>query len=156
MKASELRIGNIVGFKNRTDCYCTVQEITFAGGVHIFRFFKDGTEDDQPECVEDLTGIPLTEEWLLKFGFKYQDRDVSHNRGKIERFFIYDWFADGDNWSLEINLIPRLKANGFFWLLWDIGGGKEFVHLPHTCKLEFVHQLQNFIYSLTGTELTIK
>jgi hypothetical protein len=30
--------------------------------------------------------IPLTEEWLVKFGFKYQDRNVSHGKRHMERF----------------------------------------------------------------------
>lgn len=155
MKIIELRIGNIVGFKNRDDCYCVVTDLSSAGGIHLIRKFYDGDEDDQPEVIDDITPIPLTEEWLLKFGFKYQDRDVSHGNGHIERFYISSHFGEHWEFWLELQLNNNWLKTFFVWLMWNIGGGRDFVHLPYGHKLEYVHQLQNLYFALTGEELTI-
>ena len=149
MKTTELRIGNwYMSTKFQTPVICEM------GDFYEIYARADGSSEYN---VDDIfQPIPLTEEWLVKFGFKYQDRDVSHVNGKIERFWIIKWSTDGDSYGIEIDLIPRLHSNGFFWLNWDIGGGNNFVHLPHSCKLEYVHQLQNLYFALTGEELTLK
>ena len=77
----------------------------------------------------DLTKpIPITEEWLLKFGFERQD----------------------NNWK-------RLCiCNDWTYLYWERLAGfelsvnKHSIMLPH---IKYVHQLQNFIYCLTGEKL---
>jgi hypothetical protein len=157
MKANELRIGNYVGFgvihtglgQEKSFAHYTVNQIT-----ETCMFF---VESHAGEYFKDVQPIPLTEEWLRKFGFKYQNRDVSHGNGKIERFWSKHWFTGGDNWWIEINLNPITKdSNGFFWLNWNIGGGNDFVHLPHSCELKYIHQLQNLYFALTGNELEIK
>ena len=149
MQANELRIGNLVYYHvedNIEGDYDVVNTIDYEDIRIIF-----GIGDDY------YKPIPLTEEWLKKLGFKYQERDVSHGNGKIERFWIMKWSSDGDEYWLEINLHPITKdTNGFFWLNWNIGGGNHFVHLPHSCKLHYVHQLQNLYFALTGEELTVK
>lgn len=71
-------------------------------------------------------GEPLTEEWLFKFGFK-----------------------KNQFWFEHTNLQHPISKQG------------EFFHMykGHNCidiKIEYVHQLQNLCYALTGEELTIK
>jgi hypothetical protein len=124
MKASELRIGNYVNFKNREDIFfCEVITLDKCGYIHLQRIFKDNLHnDDQPESIEDITPIPLTEDWLLKFGFvsnPYQDR--------YENEFIH----------VECN-----KTRGITELWIE--------RMPH---IKYVHQLQNLYFALTGEEL---
>ena len=57
MKASELRIGNLVWLKSKSMPY------VISSGHDIEEI------DDAPEGF-DATPIELTEEWLLKFGFE--------------------------------------------------------------------------------------
>lgn len=123
MKATELRIGNFVDF-NREETI-TVMKI-------------EASYVNQPSSVkkvlyptEHLNGIPLTEEWLLKFGFE-RDKTL------IGRFELKDWdfVFYTDSLSLE------LKA------CWDCGG--------YEVDAKHVHQLQNLYFALTGEELTIK
>jgi hypothetical protein len=132
MRAQDLRIGNYVSFKNRTDCYCTVNELAYSGGIHLIRTFTDGTEDDQPEVMADITGIPLTEEWLLKFGF--------------EKSKTFQGWPSMRHTNAGLHLIAN---NDHF----------EVLMIGSSCiitTVKYVHQLQNLYFALTGNELTIQ
>lgn len=61
MKANELRIGNKVRFEGSIVTVNTISddEVTFSDYASL----------DYPK-MEDISGIELTEEWLLKFGWK--------------------------------------------------------------------------------------
>lgn len=70
MEAKELRIGNYVYFDS--DDYEIVE------GIYIehdgFSNLQDkvfvSTENLEGELIEDFKGIPLTEQWLIDFGFE--------------------------------------------------------------------------------------
>lgn len=115
MKASELRIGN---FYNQ---FGNITEVDWS----TLKDLKDAPID-QLWCKP----IPLTEEWLLKFGFK------SH----LDTIWIH--------WSKESGLFQistRLPQGSYgLWINGTMG-----------C-FEYVHQLQNLFFALTGEELTIK
>jgi hypothetical protein len=109
MKANELRIGNWVEHNQpKRGYYTTVQESTFS--VNVEKLFKP---------------IPLTEEWLLKFGFEKTTKwnNVQHTKGILQIRNLYILFVNGRNQS---------------WI-----------------NLKHVHQLQNLYFALTGEELTI-
>lgn len=117
---------------------------------------NEATFFETPAAVEypDIDPIPLTPEILKACGFKYQDRDT--NRKEPTRFYISPWFGNHRQYWLDMNF-PIFEGGGFFWWLnWDIGGGKNYIHLPEGAKVIYLHQLQNLWHSLTaGTELTI-
>lgn len=119
MKAQELRIGNLI-LKHDGSV------ITVTGK---FLAEYEGHENEQiltnpPRPF--FSGIPITEEWLLKAGFHRQTSNHYYIFYKDKVLFtIY-------NGSLVIE------------------GG----YMP--IKLEFVHELQNLIHSLTGEELEFK
>jgi len=109
MKASELRLGNCV-----FDAFGDIFQIDFIGICNVDKL--------------KLQPIPLTEEWLLKFGFE-----------KIE-----------NNWKvldLYFGIISWERLAGTMFCL-----EKESIFLPH---IKYVHQLQNLYFALTGEELTI-
>ena len=115
LEAKELRIGNCVYYDGRN---CTIQEPT------------DLIDADE------FKPIPLTEEWLLKFGFKSrEDNEYGYLRleNRVGDFYVrpsydggYYW---GFGWSNEINNQRNIKC---------------------------VHQLQNLYFALTNEELMIK
>lgn len=118
MTASELRIGNWIQSKGLTN---------------EFREWQVTAEDiPQIEAnqghIQEYQGIPLTEEWLLKFGFIRSSHPMPT--------FVFD--------SL---VIFKPHVNNNFWLLEAAHRSKRFY---------FVHQLQNLYFALTGTELTIR
>ena len=90
--------------------------------------------------------IPLTEEWLIKFGFKYDEQDEAYIKGILH---IED--RDTDRY---LNKGTKDKLKGYFGIWFN----------PHNCyvnncfiiDIKYVHQLQNLYFALTGEELTIK
>ena len=77
-----------------------------------------------------MTPIPLTEEWLLKFGFgKSEEHEYGCNTHEIFGFY-YDY-----------------HFNKFY-----LDTPNEQVCIPF---IKYVHQLQNLYFSLCGKELEI-
>lgn len=129
MKANELRIGNLI------------QDIKYKSPMRIVQFYGNTMfELDSPymdytdyRCDADLDNyepIPITEEWLIKFGFKR------------------DSVMDGETRRLNNFNIGKL-TKGYF-----IEGGVS--NDKTSINIEYVHQLQNLYFSLTGEELTIR
>lgn len=122
MKATELRIGNWVKIKpinppsNHNTCEITSAD--FARSLKIEGYFN---------CYEP---IPLTEEWLKRFGFE------KHING----------------WVLEDNFITIHSDDMDNDVFIRTGGMSKAEYI--TC-VDYVHQLQNLYFSLTGEELTL-
>lgn len=76
---------------------------------------------------KDFKPIPLTEEWLNKFGFK-----------KDNNLYTKDFC--GGLYSLQLNLDYN---------------GTHFTYYDGYVVLDFIHKLQNLYFALTGEELTI-
>lgn len=110
MKANELRLGNIIKSKSSATFWSV--------DIDDLILINDNPNHYLP--------IPLTEEWLLKFGFKLIRRANYIN-------------CDFDEWSL-----------GEFELEDFIYRGSVEKELKH------VHQLQNLYFALTGEELILK
>jgi hypothetical protein len=135
MKAAELRIGNLVDVINRHHAvhmpYGFVKKI---GEIHFFKVRL--YEHDKPFAIQpltemhdiaDLSLIPLTEQWLLKFGFQ----------------------TDNITYSIDGGILTIANTKeGFRHLLFGSFTDKG-VHLKS------VHQLQNLYFALTGKELQV-
>lgn len=122
MKATELRIGNWISDRNMFE-----MEVSAVFKDEVYLDFE-GNEGDVWEVSEgDLQPIPLTEEWLLKFGFKQCEN--------------YYWYRKGNVFTnmMVANLCDTEDEEGFF--------------VPN---INTVHSLQNLYFALTGEELTIK
>jgi len=78
------------------------------------------------ECA-DVNPIPLTEQWLLDFG-AIQKQGRAYFIGKLN--FTYE--------HNELSQFVRFHYSG------------------KVAYLQYVHQLQNLYFALTGTELTLK
>ena len=116
MQANELRINNLIAVKG----FCVKVS------KETFKHIEDGK-------VLEAEPIPLTEEWLIKFGFEKS----------IDEY----WTIDGSSlwWLLSKskNVGIKLMDNEVFGVM-------------NRYKIEYVHQLQNLYFALTGKELTIK
>ncbi len=119
MQARELRIGNLVDLGNRI---ARIIEIAHLGCVVVDLEETQDTIED----YERTKPIPLTEEWLLKFGFELTEIGWEH-------------------WNFDI-LFYKDLSNGYF----------ESNQLPMFIYLQYVHQLQNLYFALTGFELELK
>ena len=106
MKASELRVNSYHYFNGQV----VKLDLDSIHGVATY------------DLLDQYQAIPLTEEWLVRFGFDYLDL----------RF-----------WSSKLCI--HLKDNEFYVLYEQ---GRLFI--------QYVHQLQNLYFALTGEELEIK
>lgn len=119
MKSTDLRIGNYY------NCYGIPKKVSAEFILRLSEIEK------KERTAVDVSDIPLTEEWLLKFGNAIKGRFP--NGIDIYDRFRFIW-----------------KEAYKYWYVITIGS-KEYL-----TKIEFVHEYQNFIHTLTGEELTIK
>ncbi len=113
MTSKELRIGNLILFRKET-IIVNWQEL---------KWIQDG-------LTLGYEYIPLTEDWLLKFGFKLYPSGS----------YCVDLFGTDNYLAVDV------KYNkGFVYINIDDTSLK--------IELEYVHQLQNLFFSLTNTEL---
>lgn len=130
VKANELRIGNWIA-DHVAGGYFQVESI-YKNAIGVYRAsYRNGSIDCTIDALEE---IPLTEEWLNKFGFEKIKKD-SYSTGKKVDFnvFILGLFSYNsiqDNW----------------WY------GNFILENPP----KYVHQLQNLYFALRGQELETK
>ena len=122
MKANELRIGNYVWDDYSGEMI--VSQIMYSTESVWFR--KTWTLPDGHARCSDIKPIPLTDEWLLKFGFKKEGFSYLHN-----------------------DLILHVFSNARLVSVPDEDG--EWVNIQP--PVQYVHQLQNLYFALTGEEL---
>ncbi len=122
MEAKEIRLGNLI-------FYPTVDLNT---GENVLEIVEATANDIKTQEFKPIfLPIPLTEEWLLKFGFEYH-----HKLGSRIFYNIGNLFAEicGDG---RVAIYGTLK--------------NELI-----CFVSNVHSFQNLFFALTGEELTIK
>lgn len=138
MKASDLRIGNYV--KDRSERIIQVEQV-LSWGINLESDCYGGWTCEFSE--DYISGIPLTEEWLLKFGFEFNP-DPSWK------------YKDDDGKDVEVESRPywyKIYKDGKFDMrfYWYLDSKKA-----NNCSCEYVHQIQNAYFALTGEELTLK
>lgn len=144
MKASELRIGNYL--HDGEDRLCRVEELRNDERYEELEDEEDNDNIDAPAIEEAITTlpnkpIPLTEDWLLKFGF-----------GKILAWFI----ELPNNSKLELTINNDNSTIQYYCYVRNHRTAIEFDDYSLLRKdLQHVHQLQNLYFALTGTELTL-
>lgn len=140
MNKKELRIGNIVGREywnpaptGKTKEYepCKIvslglENLLTTESLKRNKYIKTNYENIKP--------IPLTEEWLLKFGFDAPD--------------INDDEYELNDTKNELTI--RISFYGETFLT-DMRS-QDCLYVRHK-KMQYVHQLQNFYFALTGEEL---
>jgi len=122
MEASELRKGNLSNVSVKSGKGRTiVKSLTL----------RDICNIDENTGSFNFEPTPLTEEWLIKFGFSCETI-----QGNECKFRVYTKFG------LVFNTIHG-------W--WLFGA-----HIQNAVPLKYAHELQNLFFALTGSELIIK
>ena len=126
IKANELRISNILSY------YLGEKDCEWASKIIDHHDIYRCAENNE-EFNEDHKPIPLTYEWLLRFGFiRVGDWAILHFDPRTGiRFYNFN--------SAECDIIQDDKFIAF-----------------KNGQIKYVHSLQNLTYCLTGEELTIK
>jgi hypothetical protein len=128
MKATELRIGNLT-----QDSKGNLLKVIGLTDDNISYYVVDRSKFPL-EVGWQAEPIPLTEEWLVKFGLN----EIKENDPHFSNIF------GNPHW---IQYLERIKG-----VVLHIGGGEHFT----IENINHVHQLQNLVHALTGEELTIK
>lgn len=119
MKVTELRVGNwYMSVKFKAPVKCDLSDF------YDLCAQADGALD-YPPIDRMFEPIPLTHEWLIKFGFKKTGMSYV-----TDIFVVLKW-TDGNLMS------PYQDRHGY------------------RNQIQFVHQLQNLYFALTGEELKI-
>jgi hypothetical protein len=133
MKATELRIGNIVDLGNRI---AKIIEIYPSACMVVD---LEETQDTL-ESYERVKGLTLTDEWFIEWGF--------HKDGEYWCKGIYDYkfcfrYRDwAKNWAFYQEFTDSPDPSD---------DGKKY---PISFDIEFVHQLQNLWFALLHYEVT--
>lgn len=139
MNANELRMGNIVNLLG----YQRGHEFVFDGMPHEHTIdwysFSKLLQYKKGE-MGFMNPIPLTEEWLVKFGFDRKENICD------------EWLMIKKNNESQL---VEICENGNV-RLWNGKSNWQQVYSSLWCKIKYVNQLQNLYFALTGEELKIK
>ncbi len=137
IKGQELRIGNLANYNGNNNEIGIVSEI-FKNDLTKVAPYKIGINHrvDIYYDIDKLKPIPLTEEWLLKFGFIIR----YFNEDKTKPLF---WKVE-QNRHIDIYFEPVISAFAF-----------KINSIQYSAPIKSVHQLQNLYFALTGSELTV-
>ena len=129
MKSTELRIGNFVKVENDYEIIQGLHGHEALCALDIKLFDTFGVWQN----YKDIQSIQLTEKWLIKFGFKKWGSYTN----LWKRYSTTNCTVRSDASAISRN-------NCYFILNED-----------YRVDIEFVHQLQNLYYALTGDELVL-
>lgn len=138
MDAKELKLGNMINFRNREGL-----NQGHIVGIHKKRCTIKNERGTRESKYFHMEPIPLTEEWLTRMGFYKLNWDDFHEE---EFDWIYSLHKDNDI-DLEVGQLVDKSEYKFNVFLWS---GNSLNHI------KYVHQLQNLYFSLIGKELIIK
>jgi hypothetical protein len=126
----ELRLGNFV-----SDGHYGFMKISLIDDRGWATLLPIGAVTNSPRVeLTELNPIPLTEEWLTKFGFEKDKRSADY----VQVYYF------GEN--------PVTND----WMISLKNTGKGFFYRNSHFSVNYVHQLQNLYFALTKEELTIK
>lgn len=137
MTTRDLRIGDKVVYDG------VVHEIIQLNNLSV-RILRNGY--GRLVLSEDLEPIPITEELLLKLGFK-KDTYPLAQRDYEPIEFIYSYSLDICDYTISI--ITCSKDEKCFMQIDNTGEAKCYI------AIKYLHQLQNAIYLTTGNELNV-
>ena len=129
MNATELRIGNLVELTN----------IEYGTNKTPYEIDIDDFNDLYHKRIK-IKPIPITPEWLERAGFS---KRLINNK-------FYEYFIDAT---------PPNYKNDYVIKWWDTDFDRKINFSPvlsgtiHTFPCDYIHQLQNLYFALTGKEL---
>lgn len=119
MKAEELRIGNLVLIDGET------RQISGIIGELIYAHHTDAHK--VLNAPDSVFGIPITEDWLIKFGFENQSEHLYRRVTNDFAFAFSITRVSNNSWAFPMFAIRR--------------------------PIKFVHELQNLYFSICDEEL---
>jgi hypothetical protein len=134
MKVSDLRLGNYIQDINFPERECRVFRLTSGIDYNITysygRAFECSYGEQRSDCLQPIS---LTEEWMLKFGFKY----ISPGIQGCDMWQGLGYWINGDiTFRGDRDCKYGLRLDGYI-----------------NSSIKYVHSFQNIMYALTGEDL---
>lgn len=123
MNKTEARIGNFIKYGTH--------EVILSGIDKDGRVWTDPVLDGY---IDNYEGIPLTEDWLINFGFEKESKEYFNRETKYANLLLF--YSEHHN---------------KYWYFADV----ERRQYNSTLPILYVHQLQNLYFALTGKELSV-
>lgn len=124
MKVNELRIGNIVSHGDYSSETFEVISIEFISDTNTYVInTKGGKNGTWGNTIDLITKVPLTKDWILKFGFWYDESMGLYRWGSAGQVRI-----DTEDWAFQYSES------------WDFP------------EVKYVHQLQNLCFEVEKAE----
>ena len=167
----ELRIGNIVNddtnLSQEVGCKIVgIVKFISEENIELKYLRSDGDTFYGDEYPRNLSPIRLTEELLLKCGFKFENSIMAYTRSDIgiglaleqkykDRFDLSDDFSifrKEKSWEERLEIARKRFENG---------EGLSIIETEYcesiypAIKIKHLHQLQNLYFDLTGEELEV-
>lgn len=131
IKAGDLRIGNLIDH--------SFNGIVKVNGIHpsldklhIDCVKEQGEGKKAWRDIKEFSPIPLTEEWLVRFGFEYDDE------------------FEGNVYDSDLGVSIGVSGDITYFM-----GNLETMWTDVLQETKYVNQLQNLYFALTGEELTL-
>ena len=137
INARELRLKNLVFESNNVVC---IEGIKTDNDIDLSVFPEDDHSRWWTQEPNNIDPIPLTPEWLQKLGFEKRVL----NGIRIGSYDTIDW--DVEYYIDNILLLKQLSQQYDRF---------QSANKPYRF-IQYVHQLQNLYFALTGTELTVR
>lgn len=125
MEAKKFRIGNFIQDYYKQEPY----KIDAQGIMNCYEIEKK--VKFQPTMY---SSIELTDEWLLNFGFKVVSQ--------------FTYICDCHNDEIETDIYSLNNVKIYYKVEFDF-----YVYDGESSEINYVHELQNLFFALTGTEL---
>lgn len=131
VKVEELRIGNLVAYHGET--------VEVKGLPELGLVYFDSSLLPCPHLTtgEEVSPIPISEEWLLKFGLEKEGNNLFTSNKQVKEISNKDIGVTAPSFFFNSRLNRWMDSQ------------------TRVC-IDYVHQLQNLTYALTGQELTPK
>lgn len=138
MEAKQVRIGNLFNYMDRLAEVSSIFRTHFSCEEYITRISFGNT------IQNNFQPIKLNEEWFLKFGFELIPFRAPSQSCGVDLYYGYNYaiLKIGNKTELILRYkddFSKIKIEGFY-----------------STDINYVHQLQNLYFILTGEELTIK
>lgn len=146
--SKSLRIGNFVCTGNPKEIFVTSKDVDFKKDVDIVNeicdysidIFNDGNFNSAsffgPYQPKNINPIPLTDEWFIRLGFVLKE-----DMNSKDYPFAHGIFTIKTKSKLCKEVKIAVNQNGY--------------HFYSMVYFEFVHELQNFFFSITKNELNL-
>jgi len=135
MTTNELRIGNWIADRGnkewQIDFWESKNKVSAKEPIFEIKGLMSFTAHPLTEDIDYLKPIPLTEKWLLDFGFK-DGVTFDNDKYKID----IDYY---DGWIFNYKEKDKFGHSDVFL---------------YPASIYYVHQLQNLVFALSGEELT--